>query len=147
MDLLRRWATLLDNAFRIPGTRFSVGLDPLLGLIPGIGDLTTPIFSTLLLLHAFKVGVPKIVQARMLLNVALDALLGWVPLAGDLFDFGWKANARNLRLVELHMGAPAKSTKRDWIFVGVAMAVVLLCALVPLLLAVWLLQEISAGRY
>src|ERR671914_419964 len=82
---LRHIADLLDNAFVVPGTSYRVGLDPILGLIPGIGDLISPLFTIGLLLQAREVGVPKIVQARMLINVAIDTILGVVPVAGDLF--------------------------------------------------------------
>src|SRR5918992_3050676 len=99
---LRRIAALLDNAFAVPGTSYRVGLDPILGIIPGIGDLISPLFTIGMLLQARQFGVPKIVQARMLINVAIDTLVGVVPVVGDLFDFAWKSNDKNLALLELH---------------------------------------------
>jgi C4-dicarboxylate transporter len=102
---LRKWSVLLDSAFRVPGTNFKFGLDPLLGLVPGIGDLTTPFFATLLLLHAVRLRIPRVVQLRMLMNAAIDLGIGVVPVVGDLFDFGWKANVRNLALLERHAHA------------------------------------------
>lgn len=124
-ELLRRWAFLLDNAFGIPGTRLRVGLDPILGLLPGVGDLATPIFSVLLFVHAARVGVPRIVLARMVLNAAIDGVVGAVPVLGDLFDAGWKANARNLALLERHATPGARrSTAGDWLVVGGGVAVV-----------------------
>jgi hypothetical protein len=143
---MRRWSVLLDSAFRIPGTGIRFGLDPIIGLIPGIGDLTTPIFSVVLLAHAFKARTPKVVQVRMLLNVAIDALIGVIPLVGDLFDFGWKANAKNLALLEQHLTQPQRRTKGDWIFVGLVIGVIALCALIPILLLAWVLTTISQAR-
>src|SRR3954463_13323154 len=84
---LRKWSVLLDSAFRVPGTSMTFGLDPLLGLIPGLGDLTTPLFASLLLLHAVRLRIPRVVQVRMLMNAAIDFLIGVVPVVGDLFDF------------------------------------------------------------
>ena len=96
-DALRRWAVLLDSQFRVPGTRFRFGLDAILGLIPGLGDITTPAFSAMLLVQAVRMRLPFVVQALMVANAALDMLLGLVPIVGDLVDIGWKANLRNLR--------------------------------------------------
>ncbi|MDQ3346379.1 MAG: DUF4112 domain-containing protein, partial [Acidobacteriota bacterium] len=95
---LRRWSVVLDSAFRIPGTSVRFGMDPVLGLVPGMGDVTTPLFSAVLLLQAVRLRIPKVVQLRMLLNAAIDLAIGLVPLVGDLFDFAWKANVRNLAL-------------------------------------------------
>src|SRR5258708_17230193 len=96
LDALRRWARIFDSAFRVPGTRLTFGLDPILGLIPGLGDLTTSLFAALLLLHGVRMRIPRIVQVRMVINALIDLLVGVIPIAGDLFDFGWKANVRNL---------------------------------------------------
>jgi len=151
MALLRRWARLLDAEFSIPGTRFRFGLDPVLGLVPGVGDLVTPLFSGLILLHAYKVGVPRIVQVRMLINVLLDALVGVIPFAGDLFDFVWQANTKNLALLEDHSLGPVKRTNRDWLFVIVALGVLGAAVLLPFLVLFWVLDWIysmgpGAGR-
>src|SRR4029078_3095286 len=114
---LRRWSVLLDSAFRVPGTNFTFGLDPILRLIPGIGDLTSPIFAALLLLHAVRMRIPRVVQLRMLINAAIDLLIGVIPVVGDLFDFGWNANVRNLALLERHARPESKASRADWIFV------------------------------
>src|SRR3954465_8050075 len=114
---LRKWSVLLDSAFRVPGTNFSFGLDPVLGLIPWIGDLTTPLFSAVLLLHAVRMRIPKIVQLRMLMNAGIDFPIGVVPIEGDLFAFGWKANVRNLGLLERHAHPGTSATASDWAFV------------------------------
>src|SRR4030095_7965267 len=105
---LRKWSVLLDSAFRVPGTNLTFGLDPILGLIPGLGDLTSPLFAAVLRLHAVRMRIPRVVQVRMLINAAIDVLIGLIPVLGDLFDFGWKANVRNLALLERHAHAEAQ---------------------------------------
>ena len=142
LELLRRWARIFDSAFRIPGTRITFGLDPIIGLIPGIGDLSSPIFSLFIIWHAAKLRVPRVVIARMVLNALIDGLVGAIPVVGDLFDFGWKASAWNLALLERHAmpGTPAR--RSDWIFVAICVGVVVAVALIPLAIAVWLLRHV-----
>jgi hypothetical protein len=139
IELFRRWSRLLDAAFRVPGTRFRFGLDPLLGLIPGLGDIVTPLFAGAVLLEARRRRVPGIVQLRMLLNVALDAAVGAVPIAGDLWDAIWKANTRNLALLERHAKPGTPPRRGDWIVVLLVVALVGVIALIPLIIVVWLL--------
>lgn len=138
---LRRWSVVLDSAFRIPGTSVRFGMDPVLGLVPGMGDVTTPLFSAVLLLQAVRLRIPKVVQLRMLLNAAIDLAIGLVPLVGDLFDFAWKANVRNLALLERHAQPGARATRADWAFVLVVLGVLALLAIAPLLLIGWLLSR------
>ena len=139
---LRRWSVLLDSAFRVPGTNLTFGLDPIIGLVPWIGDITTPLFSAVLLLHAVRLRIPRVVQLRMLMNAAIDLAIGLVPLVGDLFDFGWKANVRNLALLERHARPDAKATASDWVFVLVILGGLVLVAVTPLLLIGWLLSHV-----
>ena len=104
-------ARLMDDRFAVPGTRIRFGLDTLLGLLPGLGDALTSAISLLIVHHAWQSGAPKRVLARMLGNVGMDFVVGAVPLLGDLFDFAWKANRRNARLLEAHLtGQTAKGT-------------------------------------
>ena len=128
---LRKWATLLDAAFRVPGTTFRFGLDAIIGLIPGAGDIGTAFFSVMILLHSIRLKIPKIVIGRMLINSALDMLAGTVPLVGDLFDAGYKANLRNMALLERHAQPGVPPSESDRIFVGVAIAVLALIAVIP----------------
>lgn len=95
-------ARLMDSQFRIPGTKFRFGLDGLLGLIPGVGDLSTFAVSSYMLWVMAQNGASGYVMARMVLNVLIDAIVGTVPIIGDLFDIGFKANTRNLRLMQEH---------------------------------------------
>ncbi len=92
---------------RVPGTRFRFGLDPVIGLVPGLGDAVGAAFSALILLAGVRLGAPPVVLLRMVGNIALDALVGAVPVLGDAFDFGFKANRRNLALLERWERAPA----------------------------------------
>jgi hypothetical protein len=141
LDALRRWAVLLDSAFRVPGTRIRFGLDAIIGLIPGIGDLSTPAFAAMLLLQAVRMRLPVVVQARMVLNAALDMLLGLVPILGDLVDVGWKANLRNLALLERHARPGVPPARGDYVFVWVWLAVLALIAIAPVVLLIWLLSQ------
>lgn len=139
---LRKWSVLLDSAFRVPGTRVTFGLDPLLGLVPGLGDVTTPIFSALVLLHAVRLRIPRVVQLRMVLNAAIDFAVGFVPMLGDLFDLGWKANVRNLALLERHARPGTPPTPGDWVFVLLVIVVLFALATVPILVVAWLLANV-----
>jgi hypothetical protein len=104
-DRLRRLdklSRLLDNAFAIPGTRFRIGLDGILGLIPGIGDATGAALSIYLIVQAARLGLPVSTLLRMVGNVALETVVGAVPIVGDIFDIVWKANIRNMALLRGH---------------------------------------------
>ena len=98
-------ANWMDNRFRIPGTQRRVGLDGMLGLIPGIGDAATTLISTYIIGQALKHNLPKRVVARMGWNWMVDSVVGAVPLVGDLFDFAWKANTKNAALLAKHLGS------------------------------------------
>lgn len=111
------FATLLDTVFKIPGTRFRFGLDPVLGLIPGVGDLLSGFLSGYVLLVAAREGVPKVILLRMLANVGIDTLFGSIPLLGDLFDVWWKANTRNLQLLQRHRSQPSSTRRASTAFV------------------------------
>ena len=131
LEALRQIARLLDSAFLVPGTGYRIGLDPILGLIPGLGDLASPLFSMAVLWQARDVGVPKVVQLRMIFNVAIDTIVGVIPLAGDLFDFVWKSNDKNLALLDRYAYEEHRASSGDWLFVIVAMALLALLAAVP----------------
>jgi hypothetical protein len=142
LDSLRRWARLLDTQFRVPGTSLTFGLDPIIGLIPGVGDLVGPIFGLVVVAHAWKMRVPKIIMARMLVNAGLDALFGIFPLLGDTIDLFWKANQSNVRLLERHAYQRQAVSRGDWLFVaGIVVAAVLL-AILPILIVIWIGRQL-----
>ena len=101
---VRALARLLDDSIPIPGTPWKIGFDPIVGLIPGIGDLIGAVLSGYIVLEAARAEVPPFTLARMLLNVGIDTLLGSVPAFGDVFDAAWKSNTKNVALLERHLG-------------------------------------------
>jgi uncharacterized protein DUF4112 len=107
IERLRSLSRLLDSAFVIPGTRYRFGLDALIGLVPGLGDAISAVFSGYIILQASRLGAPKSVVNRMIANVAIDTAVGWVPVLGDLFDVAWKSNLKNMALLENHVRQPA----------------------------------------
>jgi hypothetical protein len=109
-ERLNRLAWLLDDSIAIPGIRFRIGLDALLGLIPGIGDALGVLVSSYILREAAQLGVPKTVLIKMAFNVAIEGVIGMIPFAGDLFDAAWKANQRNVRLLNAYLDDPRKTT-------------------------------------
>ena len=124
-----------------PGTSIRFGLDAIVGLIPGLGDISTPVFAALLLLQAVRMRLPLVVQARMVLNAAIDMLVGLVPILGDLVDIGWKANLRNLALLERHARPGVLPARGDYLFVTICLVALALIAITPVVLLVWLLSQ------
>ena len=120
MARLRRVGWLLDNSIPIPGTRFHLGIDQIIGLVPGIGDLIGGALSLYIIVEAWRLGVPRGLLARMGWNVAVDTLVGEIPLLGDLFDIAFKANIRNLALLDgfasgrSRCGGRAAGSSRCW---------------------------------
>jgi hypothetical protein len=104
LNRIRKFTYLMDSAFRIPIIGFRFGLDPLIGLVPGAGDLVTTAFSAYLIYLAARFRLPPQIFRQMIFNVALEGVLGTVPLVGDLFDAFYKSNIRNLALLEQHLG-------------------------------------------
>lgn len=107
LEDLRRFARLLDEAFKIPIINYRVGLEPILGLVPVLGDFSGFLLSGYLIVRAARLGLPRELVVRMVVNALLDAAIGSIPVVGDVFDFFWKVNKRNLRLVERYLGAYA----------------------------------------
>jgi len=143
---LRRLKGILDEAYRVPGTNIRFGWDAIAGLIPGAGDIITALFSCGVIVQAHQMRVPRIVQLRMVLNVVIDLLIGFVPVAGDVADVFWKSNSKNFALLERHAAEPAKPTTGDWLFVTGVVSAVVAVALVPLVVVYWLVhQMISSG--
>jgi hypothetical protein len=124
LQRVRGLAWLLDNSIPIPGTRFRIGLDALIGLIPGLGDAAGAVFSSYILMEAGKLGVSRSTLLRMGANVLIEAVVGVIPLVGDLFDAGWKANQRNISLLERSLETPGLARRRDRGFVAATVVVV-----------------------
>ncbi len=106
---LEKLAWLLDNSIPIPGLNYRIGLDGFLGFLPGFGDTLGAALSSVILAEASRLGVPKAVLVKMAVNVALDALLGVVPVFGDIFDFAWKANQKNVELLDQYVDHPEET--------------------------------------
>ena len=117
MERLRRVGWLLDNSIPIPGTRIRLGIDQIIGLVPGIGDLIGGVLSLYIIAEAWRLGVPRGLLARMGWNVAVDTLVGEIPILGDLFDIGFKANRRNVQLLEAYSAAPQQTQRASHAFV------------------------------
>ncbi|HEY5035730.1 MAG TPA: DUF4112 domain-containing protein [Chthoniobacterales bacterium] len=144
IEPLFRWlALIMDNLLRLPGTRFRFGLDPIIGLIPGIGDTSSSIISAIALIVAARRGLPKILLVRMSFNILINEIVGIIPLFGDAFSFWFKSNARNYELIKGHTAAPQRARKSDWLFVGLILGTLVLILLISLAVSIWLLLAIS----
>ncbi|MGB5633152.1 MAG: DUF4112 domain-containing protein [Waterburya sp.] len=128
LSKLRRVSRLLDNAISIPGTKISFGLDPILGLLPGGGDALTGGISAYIVVEAAKMGIPRKILWKMVGNILIDSFAGTIPLVGDLFDVGWKANIKNVELLEKQLNV-AESSKSDRLFI---FGLILLLAIIVL---------------
>jgi len=144
LQRLKRVGWILDSAIRIPGTRIRFGVDSLIGLVPGLGDLAAGALSLYIILEASRLGVPPSLLARMGWNVAVDTLVGEVPVLGDLFDVAWKANLKNLALLEEHLGQPLTgATSNRGVVVLLCVGLVLM-TVGAIALAAWFFALIDA---
>jgi hypothetical protein len=125
-ELSRLIAFILDDLIPLPGTKYRVGLDPIIGLIPGIGDASTGAFATVILFQALRAGVPRIVIARMAANILINALVGAIPGFGDLFSAWFKSNQKNFALLQKHSGTRRASTRTDWVFLMALLTIIVL---------------------
>lgn len=146
---LGRLAWFLDSSIPIPGTQVRFGLDGLIGLIPGIGDTAGAIVSSYILAEAAQMGAPKSVLFKMAFNIALDAILGTVPILGDFLDFVWKANQRNVLLLNEFLDQPQKTVVHSRMFVGIlgflVFGVVILTGILGYLLMRWLWLSVNGA--
>jgi hypothetical protein len=130
---------LLDEAFRVPGTNFRFGIDGIIGLVPGLGDVLAGLLSLIIPIAAWIRGVPYITLLRMAANIGIGVLIGSIPLFGDIFDIVWKANRRNYLLLTRHLAEPRRHTTRDWVFLGSLVAAIGIVFAIPIVLIVWLI--------
>ena len=119
---MRQLSQLLDGAIVIPGTKQRIGLDPILGLIPGGGDTVSAALSGYIIIEAAQMGLPRKALIQMVMNLVIDTVVGSVPVLGDIFDLVSKANLRNMQIVESHAKSPAPSAKTDKLFIGLLIA-------------------------
>jgi hypothetical protein len=122
-------AWLLDSSIRIPGINFRIGIDALIGLIPGLGDMVGVLLSSYIVGRAWQLGVPKSTLARMGFNVLLEGVVGAVPILGDVFDAAWKANQRNVRLLHAHLDNPRRAVRASRGFIAALLALLILLLL------------------
>jgi hypothetical protein len=141
---LRAITRVMDEAIGIPGTRFRIGLDGLLGLFPGIGDALSAGIAGYAILAAARLGAPRSVLARMAGNVVVDTLVGAIPVLGDLFDFGFKANRRNLRTLEQFVATPEHTRKSSRAVIAAVVVGLIAALVVVVALAILLARAILA---
>jgi hypothetical protein len=143
LALARSIAELLDQRFTIPGTSVRIGLDPIIGLIPGIGDTLANLAGSAILFIGAKFNLPKVVLLRMALNIALNTLLGAIPFAGDLFSIWFRSNVRNAQLLERYATQHRQSAAAsDWLFVCTVIGGLLLLLIAVFIGLGWLIQQL-----
>ena len=140
---VRILARAMDSAIRIPGTGIRLGLDSVVGLVPGAGDLVSSFMSGYIVLASARMGVPAPVVARMILNLGVDTLVGTIPLLGDLFDVGFKANLRNAALLDRHLADPLATRRTSRAAVLAAVAGVVLLGAAGVALAMFVVRGLN----
>jgi hypothetical protein len=144
LDLLSH---VLDDFIRIPGTSIRFGLDGIVGFIPGIGDLIGGIASCIIIVAAWVRGVSYVTVARMVANVAIEVVVGSVPVLGDMFDIAWRANRRNYALLIGSVEEPRKHTVQSWFFLGGLCLVLIALILIPMLLLTWVFGSLMHALF
>jgi hypothetical protein len=141
----RSLARFLDNSIRVPIIGYRIGWDAVVGLVPGIGDAAGGLISCYIVLQAARLGASATTIVRMLANIGVEMLIGTVPLAGDLFDAVWKANSRNMRLLDRHLTDPAAARRasRHWLLAVVGGTALVMIGLIVLVF--WILGTIIGG--
>jgi hypothetical protein len=147
LALARFIAQVLDRSIRVPGTDLRIGLDPLIGLIPGFGDAVASLAGSMILFLAAQLEVPKIVLVRMSVNIALNGVIGSIPFFGDLFSMWFQSNVRNVELLERHVATGRASTFWDWAFVGGLVAGIIGLLVGAVIGVIWLAQTIRHAAW
>ncbi len=144
LEPLFRWiATVMDELLTFPNTKFKFGLDPVIGLIPGIGDTASAIVSALVLIQGARRGLPKILLARMSLNILINEIVGIIPGLGDAFSFWFKSNKRNYELLLAHTAAPRRARTSDWLFVIAVLAILFVVVATGIFVSLLVLRAIG----
>jgi hypothetical protein len=143
---LEQLSRLMDGLFRIPGTQWRVGLDALVGLIPGVGDFATTAVSIYILAAGVRYRVPKVTLLRMAANIAIDYVLGSIPVVGDVFDAAWKSNQMNVELLRQRASVGAEEAAQgrasDWLFLAVIIVGLLALLVGSIAVSLWLLVQL-----
>ena len=139
-EWVTKLAWLMDNSIPI-GKRWSIGLDGIVGLFPGVGDLAGGFVSALIVASAAQAGLPRAALGRMMANVAVDTLLGSIPFVGDVFDFAFKANTRNIRIYQEHL-AGRRQRRRDWLFTLLVVLALLAIVAIPIVVFVCIVRRL-----
>lgn len=143
VESLFKWvAVIMDGLVGLPGSKRRLGLNPLIDFIPVVGDVSAAVVSASVLLYGFRRGLPKILLARMALNVFINEIVGAVPLIGSAFAFWFRPNQRNYDLLRQHVDTPFRPSKSDWIFVMAVIACLLLVIFGGFLVSVLVLQQL-----
>jgi len=148
LEPLFKWlAQIMDEFLRLPGTKFRFGLDPLIGLIPGIGDTASAIASAMTLIYAARCGLPKILLARMGMNILINEVVGIVPGIGDAFSFWFKSNSRNYDLLQRYWTTESPQRRRarrsDWIFVAIILVALAIVVTAGIFVTFLVLRELG----
>lgn len=138
----RKFAELLDSWFTIPGTNIKVGLDPIIGLVTGAGDLAGASLSVYFMFYATRLGATSSVLLRMFMNIMVDLIIGVIPVLGDLFDVAWKANLRNARLIEKLEENPEKIGKESTVFMWILFTVLVLILIGVVIAIGWIVAMV-----
>ena len=139
-----KWvALLMDRLIRIPGVQKRLGLNPILDLVPGFGDIAAAVISVSVILYGIRRGIPKILLGRMALNVLINEVVGIIPVVGSIFAFWFTANTRNYELLRAHLDTPRRSTKGDKIFVGLVLGLVIFVILAGIVGTFFIFRELA----
>jgi len=148
INRLRRLSKIMDNAIAIPGTKFSFGLDPILGLLPGGGDTITGGLSAYIVVEAARMGLPREILYKMVGNILLDSFAGTIPVLGDLFDVGWKSNVKNIELLEKHLELGQEAQNNTLFIIGLVLLLALIIlgfAAITFFSVAWFWHLVSNG--
>lgn len=137
---LHRLSNLLDNAIPIPGTPYRIGLDPILSLIPGAGDFLGSLLSIYIVVEAARLRIPQATLVKMVGNVLLDTVVGSVPVLGDVFDAGWKANVKNVELLDQELKVSPPQQRTNWLFLAALLAILIMFVFASIAISISILK-------
>jgi hypothetical protein len=137
-------AKILDTAVRIPGTSIYIGLDPLIGLIPGLGDVLANLIGAFIMVLAARLRVPQIVLARMSLNLLINGVVGAIPIAGDLFSIWFRSHARNAELLRRAASQPHRETQQAWLYVAGLIGGTIVLLILAIAAVLWIVVKLWA---